>query len=69
MAVVFSLGAGLASFDVLTHENMLANPELKFAGGWLTTGLMFLALALRGRRKPSGRTASSGHSGVTQARD
>ena len=55
MAILFLFGAGLASFDVLTHENMLANPELKFAGGWLVTGFIFLALALRGwrRRKPN----------------
>ena len=55
MAILFLFGAGLASFDVLTHENMLANPELKFAGGWLVTGFMFLALGLRGwrRRRPN----------------
>jgi hypothetical protein len=41
----------LAWFDVLTHENMLANPELKLASGWSLTGLMFLGLGLRGRRR------------------
>lgn len=51
LALLFLSGAALAWFDVLTHENILANPELKFAAGWLMTGLMFLALALRGRRR------------------
>lgn len=51
LAVLFLSGAGLAAFDVFTHENMLHNPELKFAGGWLLSGLMMLALGLRGRAK------------------
>ena len=51
LAVLFLLGAGLAWFEVLTHENILTNPELKSAAGWLMTGLMFLALALRGWRR------------------
>ena len=58
LAVLFLFGAGLAWFDVLTHENIIANPELKSATGWLMTGLMFLALGLRGwrRRKPDNIT-------------
>lgn len=50
-AALFLGGAALALFDVLTHENMLANPELKLASGWSLTGLMFLGLGLRGRRR------------------
>jgi hypothetical protein len=60
LALLFLSGAALAAFDVLTHENMLRNPELKFAGGWLTSGLMLLALGMRGwrrRRQPTERTA------------
>jgi hypothetical protein len=60
LAVMFLSGAGLALFDVVTHENILTNPELKFAGGWLTTGLMLLALGMRGwrrRRQANGSTA------------
>jgi hypothetical protein len=53
LAVMFLFGAGLAWFDVLTHENILTNPELKAATGWLTTGLMLLALGLRGWRRRS----------------
>ena len=50
LAVLFLSGACLTAFDVLTHDNMLRNPELKFAGGWLMSGLMMLALARRARR-------------------
>jgi hypothetical protein len=50
LAVVFLSGAALVWFDVLTHDNIFTNPELKTAAGWLTTGLMLLGLALRGRR-------------------
>ena len=49
-AVVFLGAAGFAWLDVLTHENILTNPELKFASGWLMTGLMFLGLGMRGWR-------------------
>jgi hypothetical protein len=48
LGILFLLGAGFAWFDVLSHENILANPELKIASGWLMTGLMLLALAIRG---------------------
>jgi hypothetical protein len=51
LAVLFLLGAGLAWFDILTHENILTNPELKTASGWLMTGLMLLALGIRGWRR------------------
>jgi hypothetical protein len=51
LAVLFLLGAGLAWLDVLTHGNILVNPELKTATGWLMTGLIFLALGLRGWRR------------------
>ena len=60
-AIVFLGGAAFAWFDVLTHDNILTNPELKFATGWLMTGLMFLGLGLRGWRwrkesSPAART-------------
>ena len=53
--MLFVAAAAFAWFDVLTHENILTNPELKTAGGWLMTGLMLLALGVRGwrRRKPT----------------
>jgi len=49
-AVLFLGAAAFVWFDVMTHENMLANPELKFASVWLMTGLIFLGLGLRGWR-------------------
>lgn len=51
LAIFFLSAAAFALFDVLSHDNVFANPELKVAAGWLTTGLMLLALALRGRRR------------------
>jgi hypothetical protein len=61
-AVVFLGAAVFAWIDVLTHENILTNPELKFACGWLMTGLMFLGLGMRGwrwRRRQLGATRLS----------
>jgi hypothetical protein len=56
LAILFLAGAGFAWFDVLTHDNILANSESKTAGGWLLTGLMLLALGLRGWRPRKGPT-------------
>ena len=57
LASVFLAGAGFAWFDVLTHENVLANPELNNAGDWLLTGFLLLALGLRSRRPRKGQPA------------
>ena len=48
LALLFLTGAAFAWTDVLTHENVLANPSLKTASGFLMTGLMFLGIGLRG---------------------
>jgi len=50
LGILFLCGAAFAWFDVLTHENILSNPELKIASGWLMTSLMLFGLSLRGRR-------------------
>jgi len=50
LALVFLTGAAFVCLDVFTHDNFFSNPELKIAAGWLGTGLMLLALGLRGRR-------------------
>jgi len=50
LALLFLTGAAFAWTDVLSHDNLLANPLLKTASGLLMTGLMFLALSLRGWR-------------------
>jgi hypothetical protein len=50
LGILFLSGAAFALFDVLTHDNIFKNPELKIAAGWLTTGLMLLGLSVRGWR-------------------
>ena len=50
MALLFLTGAAFAWTNLLGHENLLADPLLKTASGFLMTGLMFLALGLRGWR-------------------
>jgi len=50
LALLFLTGAAFAWTDVLSHDNLLANPLLKTASGMLVTGSMFLALGLRGWR-------------------
>ena len=57
LGILFVAAAAFAWFDVLTNENILTNPELKTAGGWLMTGLMLLALGVRGWRQRGQRTA------------
>ena len=56
LALLFLAGAGIAWFDLLQEGNLLANPKTKATTGLLVPGVMFLALALRGRhrRKPTG---------------
>jgi hypothetical protein len=50
MALLFLTGAAFAWTNLLSHENLLADPLLKTASGLLMTGLVFLALGLRGWR-------------------
>ena len=59
LGILFFAGAAFAWFDVLTHDNILTNPELKSAGGWLMTGLMLLALGVRGWRWRPQRISSA----------
>jgi hypothetical protein len=51
-ALVLSLpflgGAVFTAYDVLGSHDILTNPESKVAVGWLFTGLMFLAMGVRG---------------------
>jgi hypothetical protein len=55
LGILFLSGAGFTWVDVLTHDNIFNNPELKIAAGWSMTGLMLLGLALRGRRRAKPR--------------
>jgi hypothetical protein len=59
LAILFLAGSAIAWFDVLTHENILTNPELKIATGWLMTGLMLLALAIRSWRRSRAQIATT----------
>jgi hypothetical protein len=59
LGILFLSAAGFAWFDVLTHENVLTNPELKIASGWLMTGLMLLALGMRGWRRGREQTTTT----------
>jgi hypothetical protein len=69
LGFLFLCGAAFAWFDVLTQENILTNPELKTAGGWLMTGLMLLALGMRGWRWRERRPGSQGDSRPTHPSD
>ena len=48
LSLPFLGGAVFTAYDVLGRPDILTNPESKVAIGWLFTGLMFLAMGLRG---------------------
>jgi len=50
LAIIFLAGALLAGVEVLQEKNLLTNPKLKPALGFLVTGGMFLGIGLRGWR-------------------
>ena len=50
LSLPFLGGAVFTAYDVLGHQDILNNPESKVAVGWLFTGLMFLAMGVRGWR-------------------
>jgi hypothetical protein len=50
LAIIFLAGAFFAGVEVFQEENLLANPKLKSALGFLVTGGMFLGIGLRGWR-------------------
>jgi hypothetical protein len=56
LATVFLIATAFAWVELLQQGNLLSNALVKPASAWLVTGLMFLALALRGWRghKPPG---------------
>ena len=57
LAVIFLAGAAFTGLDVLTHADVLKNPELKIAAGWLVCGLFFLSLGVRGWKAQRRKTA------------
>ncbi|MSP37783.1 MAG: hypothetical protein EXR70_04765 [Deltaproteobacteria bacterium] len=50
LAIIFLAGALVAIIEVLQEPNLLANPKLKPALGFLVSGGMFLGIGLRGWR-------------------
>jgi len=60
LALIFLAGAAFTGLDVLTHANVLQNPELKIAAGWLVSGLLFLSLGVRGWKAHRRKTAPPG---------
>jgi hypothetical protein len=50
LAMLFLGGAALACADLLQAGNLLNNPKLKPALGFLVTGGLFLGIGLRGWR-------------------
>jgi hypothetical protein len=57
LGILFLIAAAFAWIDLFKYGDLLLDPGLKPAAGWLLTGLMFLALGLRGwrsrrRRRP-----------------
>jgi hypothetical protein len=49
-SLIFLIGALFAGAEVLQEPNLLTNPKLKPALGFLVTGGMFLGIGLRGWR-------------------
>ena len=58
VASLFLADAAVTSYDVLTQSNIVTNPETKVAAGWLTSGLMFLGVGIRGWRTHRNRNAT-----------
>jgi hypothetical protein len=50
LAILFLGGALLAGAELLQEGNLLTNPKIKPALGFLVTGVMFLGIGLRGLR-------------------
>jgi hypothetical protein len=51
LAILFLTGAAFAGAELLQEGNLLTNPKLKPALGFLVTGVLFLGIGLRGWRE------------------
>ena len=51
LSALFLLAAAAAAVELWREGELLANPKLKIAAAWLTSGAIFLAIALRGWRR------------------
>ena len=66
LGILFLIGAAVAWLELLKYGDWLSGPGLKQAAGWLLTGLMFLALGLRGWRSRGNRRAETPRSEPTK---
>ncbi len=59
LAMIFLAGALFAGAEVFQEANLLTNPKLKPALGFLVTGGMFLGIGVRGWRARRKSAAAS----------
>ena len=64
LSMPFLGGAAFTAYDVLGSQDILTNPESKVAVGWLFTGLMFLAMGVRGWRSHLRKIDAANQRGV-----
>ena len=64
LSLPFLGGALFTAYDVLGRQENLINPESKVAVGWLFTGLMFLAMGVRGWRSHRRKIDADNQSGT-----
>ena len=57
LGILFVAVAAFAWIDVLQHGDFFSNPLVKTAAGWTMTGLMLLAVGIRGLRQRRRRNA------------
>jgi hypothetical protein len=62
LAILFLGGALLAGAELVREGNLLTNPKIKPALGFLVTGVMFLGIGLRGLRSRKQTNPSALHS-------
>ena len=51
LSALFLLAAAAAGIELWREGELLGNPKLKIAAAWLTSGAIFLAIALRSWRR------------------
>jgi hypothetical protein len=51
LGIMFLSAAAAAGVEIWREGDLLANPKLKIAAAWLTSGALLLALGLKGLRR------------------
>ena len=59
LALLFLVVAASAWMEVFDHEEFFMNPLTRSAAGWSMTGLMFLAVGLRGWRSANRKSKNA----------